>query len=130
MTEFFTIKRIDNSRLVRVVSEHLWRDWCRVMVLSVALAGLALLYAWEHFQCLQLGYRLEELKASYNQASELNQRLHLEIASLRAPGRIDAIARLKLGLNVPLPGQVGPIQTPSAAPELAQARGANSSPAP
>ena len=130
MTEFFTVKRIDNSRLARAVPAHLWRECRRVMLLGMMLAGLALLYAWEHFQCLQLGYRLEELKASYSQATELNQQLHLEIASLRAPGRIDAIARLRLGLKVPLPGQVGPIQSPAGASELAQARGVSSSSAP
>jgi cell division protein FtsL len=121
MTEFYTVKRIDNSRLVRAAAPHLCRDSCRRVALGVALAAAMMLYAWQHFECLQLGYQLEELKAGKSQAAELNQQLHLEVDSLRAPMRIDAIARNRLGLTVPLPGQVSPIE-PLAEPELAQAR--------
>ena len=129
MTEFYTVKRIDNSRLVRLAAPHLWRDSCRLVALGVALAAIVLLYAWQHFECLQLGYQLEELRAGHSEAVELNQQLHLEVASLRSPMRIDAIARRRLGLTVPLPGQVAPVEPSGAAPELAQARGAASPPA-
>ena len=42
------------------------------------------------------------------QAAQLNQQLHLEVATLRSPMRVDAIARNQLGLTVPVPGQVAP----------------------
>ncbi len=124
MTEFYTVKRIDNSRLVRLVAPHLWRDWCRLVGLGVALTAGVLLYAWQHFQYLQLGYRLEELKAERSEAAELNQQLHLEVAALRSPMRVDAIARNQLGLTVPLPGQVAPADAAGrGGAEVAQARG-------
>ena len=87
---------------------------------SILAAGL-LLFAWQHFQCLQLGYQLEELKAERSQAAEMNQRLKLEVAALKSPERIEAIARGTLGLTMPVPGQVAPAD---GAPEavLAQAR--------
>jgi hypothetical protein len=34
--------------------------------------------------------------------------LRVEIATLRAPGRVEAIARNELGLTVSVPGQVAP----------------------
>jgi len=52
---------------------------------------------------------------------ELNQRLRLEVAGLRAPMRIDVIARRQLGLTVPPPGRVGRLEGPSET-VLAQAR--------
>jgi cell division protein FtsL len=123
MTEFYTVKGIDNSRLVRTPSRDLWRQTCRLVALAALLAAVVLLYAWQHFECLQLGYQLEELKSQRAEAAELNQQLHLEAASLRSPMRIDLVARRQLGLTVPLPGQVAPAESPRGA-ELAQARSA------
>ncbi len=120
MTEFFTIKRIDNSRLVRPAPPNRLRDCCRRVACGAVLAACGLLYAWQHFQCIQLRYQFEDLQAKRNQATELNQQLRLQVASLRSPERINAIAR-QLGLTVPVPGQVAPVEGPSEA-VLAQAR--------
>jgi cell division protein FtsL len=113
MTEFHTIKAIDNSRLVRPRAPHRVRDMLRQVTLGAVLAGAAMLYAWQHFQCIQLRYQLESLKTDRSQAAELNQELKLEVADLRAPSRIDQIARKQLGLTLPAPGQVEPLQGPS-----------------
>lgn len=121
MTEFHTVKRIDNSRLVRPMAPGRWRECGRRMALSGALASCALFYAWQHFQCIQLRYHVEDLESQCARATELNQQLHLEVASLRSPMRIDSIARQQLGLTVPVPGQVAPAQGDGAA-ALAQAR--------
>jgi len=126
MTEYYTVKRIDNSRLARPRAAKRMRDMVRLMALGGALAGVALLYAWQHFQCIELRYRLEELKAERAQVGELNQQLKLEVAGLRSPLRIDAIARRELGLSVPGSGQVAPVQGPADG-VLAQARAASSS---
>jgi cell division protein FtsL len=112
MMEFFTVKRIDNSRLVRAVSRGQWRDFCRFAGLGAALAALLLVYAGQHFRCLRVQYQLEEIKARRSEAMELNSQLKLQAAALRAPGRIDALARGRLGLTAPVPGQVAPVAGP------------------
>jgi cell division protein FtsL len=106
--EFRTIKKIDNSRRVRPTAKNTTREWARVVAFGAVLTAGGLLYAWQHFQCLQLGYQLEELKAERGQAAELNSQLKLEAAALKSPMRIDAIARRQLGLTIPVPGQSGP----------------------
>ncbi|MFY9583909.1 MAG: septum formation initiator family protein [Candidatus Acidiferrales bacterium] len=121
MTEFYTVKEIDNSRLARPAVPGRLRECCRLLALGGVLAGVFLLYAWQHFQCIQLRYQLEELKSERVQSAELNQQLKLEVAGLRSPMRIDAIARRQLGLSVPVPGQIAPVEGPSEA-VLAQAR--------
>ncbi len=126
MTEFYTVKRIANSRLVRPVAPDRLRECFRLVALGVLLAGVALLYAWQHFQDIQLRYQLEELKSERAQAAELSQQLKLEVAALRSPMRIDAIARRQLGLSVPVPAQIAPMEGPSEA-VLAQARAVASS---
>lgn len=84
------------------------------------MAGCLLFYAWQHFECIQIRYQIEQLQSQRAQAVELNQQLHLEVATLRSPKRVDAIAG-RLGLTVPVPGQVTPADA-SAEPVLAQAR--------
>ena len=121
MTEFYTVKPIDNSRLIRLAAPNRLSECCRLVALGAVLAAGGLLYAWQHFQCIQLGYQFEGLKAERVQAAELNQLLKLEAAALRSPMRIDAIARRELGLIAPVPGQVAAVQGPSEA-VLARAR--------
>lgn len=120
-TEFHTIKRIDNSRLERHVPPDRLREMARLIGLGALLAAAALFYAWQHFEYLQLRYRVEALKAERSQASELNQQLKLEMAGLRAPSRIDEIARRQLRLTAPVAGQVTPIEGPFE-PVVAQVR--------
>jgi len=124
MTEFFTIKHIDNSRLVRLVAPNHMRECVRVVSLGGLIALCAFLYAWQHFETIQLRYQLESLRSERAQARELNQELKLEVAGLRAPERIDMIARRQLGLTAPVSGQVAPMDQPPNA-VMAAARPAN-----
>ena len=127
MTEFFTVKQIDNSHLVRPKAPNRMRECARLVSLGGLIALCALLYAWQHFETIQLRYQLESLRSERSQASELNQELRLEVAGLRAPGRIDTIAR-QFGLTAPVPGQVAPMDLPPNA-VLAEARPAGMAPA-
>lgn len=113
MNRFYTKKSIDNSRLVRPLAPNRFREMARLAGLGALLAAVAMFYAWQHFECIQLRYQLEALKAGRAQAKELNQELKLEVAGLRDPSRIDLIARRQLGLSVPVPGQVAPFESPS-----------------
>jgi len=126
MSEFYTVKQIDNSRLVRFVAPNHMRECARVVSLGALIALCAFLYAWQHFETIQLRYKLESLRSERAQAMELNQQLKLEIAGLRAPERIDVIARRQLGLTAPMPGQVAPMELPPNA-VMAEARPANTS---
>jgi cell division protein FtsL len=112
MTEYYTVKRIDNSRLSRPVAPAQLKDFRRRLLSGAGLAACLLSYAWQHFQCIQIRYQLEQLASERAQAAELNQQLHLEVATLRSPMRVDAIARNQLGLTVPVPGQVAPADVP------------------
>lgn len=124
MTEFYTVKQIDNSRLVRFVAPNHLRECARVVSLGALIALGVFLYAWQHFEAIQLRYQLESLRSERAQATELNQELKLEMAGLRAPERIDMIARRQLGLTAPVAGQVAPMELPPNA-VLAEARPAN-----
>ena len=112
MTEFHTVKPIDNSRLVRATAPNRVRELARQVAMGALVAGVIMVYAWQHFECIQLRYQLESFKSELAQKSEINQELKLEVAGLRSPSRIDEIARNQLGLTVPLAGQVEPVDSP------------------
>lgn len=110
MKDFDTRKPIHNSRVMRPAAPHRIREMVRLVTLGTLIAAMALLYAWQHFSCIQMSYQVEALKSKRSQAMELNQELRLEEAGLRAPARIDEIARRQLGLTVPVPGQIAPFE--------------------
>lgn len=120
-TEFRTVKKIDNSRLVRILQPARARDLFRTGALLCAVGGFFLFYGYQRFRSIELSFRLEDLKAKQAQAAGLNTELRLEVASLRNPMRIDVIARRQLGLTEPLPNQVELGSAPSGA-EVAAVR--------
>ena len=50
MTEFYTVKQIDNSRLVRPVAPDRLRECARLVVLGGLIALWRCCYAWQHFR--------------------------------------------------------------------------------
>ena len=118
-TEFHTVKRIDNTRLVRHVEPVKLRNLYRAAALGCVVAAFFMLYIYQHFHCIDLSFQLEDLRARQVQAAALNSELRLEIASLRNPRRIDAIAHRQLGLTQPLPAQMQEFNDLSGAEEAA-----------
>ncbi|MGB7284438.1 MAG: septum formation initiator family protein [Candidatus Acidiferrum sp.] len=115
VAEFHTVKRIDNSRLVRNFEPAKMRNLWRTVALGSVVAAIFMLYIFQHFRCIDLSFQLEDLKAQEAKASALNSELKLEIAGLRDPMRIDVIARRRLGLTEPLPSQVQEYDEPDGA---------------
>ena len=119
-TEFYTAKRIDNTRIVRHVEPAKLRDLYRTLALGGILAAFCMLYIYQHFRCIDLSFQLEGVKAQQADAAALNSALRLETAGLSDPKRIDVIAR-KLGLTETLPNQVHEYNEPTGA-EVAAVR--------
>lgn len=106
MVEFHTVKRIDNTRLVRHVEPIKMRNLYKTAALGAVVAICCMLYIYQHFRCIDLSFQLEDLRVKQEQSLALNGALKLEIATLRDPRRIDLLARHDLGLTEPTPTQV------------------------
>jgi cell division protein FtsL len=78
------------------------RSFTIVMTLFFALM---MVYVWQHFSAIEVGYKVEAQKTQVEHLREQNRQLRLTEAELSDPGRIDRIAK-QLGLDEPLPGQV------------------------
>jgi hypothetical protein len=103
--EFYFQKNIDNSRLVRVADPQRRREVRMFSAVVALFFMLAMIYTWQHFRSIEYGYQIEAQKTEHDRLLEMNRTLKLEQALLRAPGRIDVLAR-KMDLEPPRPGQV------------------------
>jgi cell division protein FtsL len=103
--EVFFTKHIDNSRIVKADDPERRREMRTFSAVMSVLFVLVMVYVWQHFSAIEIGYHVEAQKAQVGQLQEENRQLRLSEAQLTDPGRIDRIAR-QLGLDEPQPGQV------------------------
>ncbi len=78
----------------------------RTGALVAALAAVAIFHVWSHTRVTAAGYRLGELQRQQEQLRAERNRLEVEVATLRAPGRLEGFARARLGRAPPAPGAV------------------------
>ncbi len=119
--EVFFAKHIDNSRIVKADDPVRRREMRVFTAVMSFLFLLVMVYVWQHFTAIEIGYHVESQKQQVEQLREDNRQLRLSEAQLTDPGRIDRIAK-QLGLDAPQPGQVvRPEGGDPNAPVLAQA---------
>jgi cell division protein FtsL len=103
--EMFFSKHIDNTRIVKADDPERRREMRSFTIAMTLFFALTMVYVWQHFSAIEVGYRVEAQKTQVEQLREVNRRLQLTEAQLSDPGRIDHIAK-QLGLDEPQPGQV------------------------
>ena len=119
--EVFFAKHIDNTRIVKADDPERRREMRTFTWTMSILFVLVMVYVWQHFSAIEVGYQVETQKHQVAEMREQNRQLRLTEAQLSDPGRIDQIAR-QLGLDAPLPGQVvRPDGSGTNVPVLAQA---------
>jgi cell division protein FtsL len=74
------------------------------LVLWTMASGFA--YVWCQTKVVNLGYRLSEAHRQHAKLVDENKKLHLEMARLRAPERVEQIALRQLGLKHPDKDQI------------------------
>jgi cell division protein FtsL len=120
--EMFFSKYIDNTRIVKADDPERRREMRSFTIAMTLFFMLTMVYVWQHFSAIEVGYRVEAQKTQVEQLREQNRQLRLSEAKLSDPSRIDTIAK-QLGLDEPLPGQVvRPNGETGSQPVLAQAQ--------
>ena len=88
---------------VKVVGSHFsWQVWLLIAAILVS----SILCVWSRATVISLGYEISRETRNYVELKEANNALGAEMASLRAPGRLEPIARKKLGLLPPKNHQI------------------------
>ena len=99
--EYAIKKDVRNNPIVREIDDAQRRELWRSVGLGVFLVAVLLFSAWQHFELLRHGYQIERMQQERAAEEEVNRHLRLEIESLRAPARIERIAKEKLRLVEP-----------------------------
>ncbi len=92
-------------RIVKADDPERRREMRNFAAVMGVLFLLVMVYVWQHFAAIEVGYHVETQKSQVEQLREDNRQLRLTEAQLSDPGRIDRIAK-QLGLDTPQPGQV------------------------
>ena len=81
------------GRWTRSGSASCGSRWASACVLVLVL----LFSAWQHFELIRHGYRLEQMQRERAAEADVNRHLRLEIETLRAAQRIEKLATEQLG---------------------------------
>jgi cell division protein FtsL len=99
--EYAIKKDVRNNPIVREVDESRQRELWTSIGVAGFLVLVLLVSAWQHFELLRHGYQVEELQRQRTAEEDIARRLRLEIDTLRAPQRIEALATQQLHLVTP-----------------------------
>jgi cell division protein FtsL len=101
--EYAIRKDVRNNPIVREVDEARHRELWQSLGVGVVLVVALLFSAWQHFELIRHGYRLEQMQRERAAETEVNRHLRLEIETLRAAQRIEKLASEQLGMIEPGP---------------------------
>jgi len=76
------------------------------MIGAFVLMGVALVYVWSHLRMTGLEYKIAEEMTRKEQLLEEQRKLKVEVATLKAPNRIETIVKEKLKMIYPQREQV------------------------
>ena len=116
--EYAIKKDVRNNPIVREIDLDRQREMWRAVAIGVFLVSVLLFSAWQHFELLRHGYRIEQMQRERAAETEVNRHLRLEIETLRSPVRIERLATGRLQMVAPGPQEATVIErvTPSPAP--------------
>jgi cell division protein FtsL len=103
--EYAIKKDVRNNPIVREVDETKQRELWKWAGIAAFLVVVLLFSAWQHFELLGHGYEIEQLQRERASEEEIGRQLRLEIETLRAPQRIEALATERLHLTEPAADQ-------------------------
>ncbi len=99
--EYAIKKDVRNNPIVREVDDAWQRELWTSAGIAAFLVVVLLFSAWQHFELLRQGYQVERLQRERAVEEDAARHLRLEIETLRAPTRIEALAMQQLRLVAP-----------------------------
>ena len=99
--EYSIRKDVRNNPIVREVDEQRQHEMRQSIFVGGILVLVVMFSAWQHFELLRHGYRVEQMQRERAAEEEAARQLRLEIDTLRSPQRIEALATRRLRLVAP-----------------------------
>ena len=102
--EYAIKKDVRNNPIVREVDERRQRELWLSLAIGVVLVLVVMFDAWQHFELIRHGYRIEQMQRERTAEDDVRQHLRLELETLRSPQRIERLATGRLGMVAPKSG--------------------------
>jgi cell division protein FtsL len=99
--EYAIRKDVRNNPIVREVDEQRQKELWQSLGIGTVLVLVLMFSAWQHFELLRHGYRLEQMQRERAVEEEVSRHLRLELETLRAPQRIEKLATERLNMVAP-----------------------------
>ena len=94
-------KDVRNNPIVREVDNARHRELWKTVAVAGFFVVILLMWAWQQFDILRHGYRVEEMQRERAAQEDVARQLRLEIETLKSPKRIEELATQKLHLVAP-----------------------------
>lgn len=102
------MKKKQRKKSAKKSAKRSWRNRLIFAILAIfawlVLSGFG--YVWCRVQVVHLGYLLSDVHRLHTRLLNDNKKLHLELARLKAPERVERIAIQQLGLRHPTKEQI------------------------
>jgi cell division protein FtsL len=108
--EYAIKKDVRNNPIVREVDQERHREMWRMAAIGVFVVAVALFKAWQHFELIRHGYKVEQMQRERATEAEIARHLRLEIETFRSPARIERLALGRLGMVTPGPDDAAVIE--------------------
>ena len=99
--EYAVKKDVRNNPIVREMDKARQRELWSLVGIAGFVVLVLLFSAWQHFELLRHGYQVEQMQKERVFEEDAARQLRLEIETLRAPKRIEALALQQLHLVAP-----------------------------
>jgi len=91
---------------VGAVARENWVSFPYLTGVMVLLTLVSIFHVWSRFEVIDLNLKISDSARLLKDEQQENKRLKLEVASLKAPARIEALAKGELGMALPTDQQV------------------------
>lgn len=88
------------------VERESWLNFPYLTGVMVLLTLVSIFHVWSRVEVIDLNLKLSESSRLFKEELQENKRLKVEVASLKAPARIEALAKGELGMALPTDQQV------------------------
>jgi cell division protein FtsL len=93
-------------RSIDVVLGRRWDLFPYLMVVMVLLTIVSIFHVWSRVKVIDMNLQVAGLNREIREQEQEQNRLRLEVASLKTPARIEALAKGELGMALPTDQQV------------------------
>ena len=95
-----------DPRRVDAADEHRWELFPYLVAVMFLMTVVAVFHVWSRVKVVDLGLEINQLRREFKDQQQEQSRLKLEVASLKTPARVEAIAKGTPGMTLPTEQQV------------------------